>query len=91
MRTFEAPIGNDFATVGPEESEADAVKGFVDTHVAGRKGSMISRKDVAVERKRDNDEHQHFGVVLDGLKDDQFTLNERQPITADIVPNGKTR
>jgi hypothetical protein len=49
MRTFEAPIGNNFATVGPEEQEEDAVKGFVDTHVAGRRGSMISREDVAVE------------------------------------------
>ena len=82
MRTFEAPIGNDFATVELEEPEADAVKGFVDTHVAGRRGSMISREDVVAERKRDNNEHQHFGVVLDRLEDDQFTLNKKgQPIS----------
>ena len=36
----------------------------------------------------DNNDHQHFGVVLDGLKDDQFTLNEGQPITADIIAVG---
>jgi hypothetical protein len=88
MRTFKAPIGNDFTTVGPEEPEADVVKGFVDTHVAGRRSSMISRKDVAAERKRDDNEHQHFGVVLDGLKDDQFTLNKGQPIAADIIAVG---
>ena len=82
MRTFEAPIGNDFATVGPEEPEADAVKGFMDTHVAGRRGSMISREDAAAERKGNDNEHQHFGIVLDGLKDDQFTLNKGQPIAA---------
>ena len=35
VRTFEAPIRNDFSTMRPKESKADAVKGFVDTHVAG--------------------------------------------------------
>ena len=88
MRTFEAPIGNDFATVGPEEPKTDAVKGIVDTHVAGRRGSMISREDVTAERKRDDNEHQQFGIVLDGLKDEQFTLNKGQPIAADIIAVG---
>ena len=84
--TFDTPI---FAAVGQKETEADAVKGFVDTHVAGRKGSMISRKDVAPERNRDNDEHQYFGVVLYWLGDNQFTLNEGQQITADIIAVGE--
>ena len=84
MRAFEATVGN----VGPEEPEVDAVKGFVDTHVAGRRGSMISREDVAAERKRDNNEHQHFGVVLDGLKDDRFTHDKGQSIVADIIAVG---
>jgi hypothetical protein len=88
MREFEAPIGNDFVTVGPKEPEADAVKGFVDTYVTSRRGSVISREDVMPERNRDNDEHQHFGVVLYWLKDDQFTLKEGQPITADIIVVG---
>ena len=35
VRTFEAPIGNDFPTMGPKEPKTDAVKGLVDTHVAG--------------------------------------------------------
>ena len=35
VMTFEAPIGDDFPTMGPKEPKADAVKGFVDTHVAG--------------------------------------------------------
>jgi hypothetical protein len=35
VRTFDkAPIGNDFPTMGPKEPKIDAVKGFVDTHVA---------------------------------------------------------
>ena len=46
---------------------------------------MIIRKDVAAEQKRDNNEDQHFDVVLDRLKDDQFTLNKGQPIAADII------
>ena len=49
---------------------------------------MISRKDGTAERKRDNDEHQHFGVVLDGLKDNQFTLDKGQPIAAEIIVVG---
>ena len=49
---------------------------------------MISREDIAAERKGDDNEHQHFGIVLDGLKDDQFTLNKGQPITADIIAVG---
>jgi hypothetical protein len=84
MRAFEATVGN----VGPEEPEVDAVKGFVDTHVAGRRGSMISRKDVTPERNKDNDEHQHFGFVLYWMEDNQFTLNEGQLITADIIAVG---
>jgi hypothetical protein len=35
MRTFEAPISNNFPTMGPKEPKTDTVKGFVDTHVAG--------------------------------------------------------
>ena len=35
VRTFEAPIGNDFPTMRPKDSKADAVKGFVNTYVAG--------------------------------------------------------
>jgi hypothetical protein len=35
VRTFEAPIGNALPTMGPKELKTDAVKGFVDTHVAG--------------------------------------------------------
>jgi len=34
VRTFEAPIGNNFLTVGSKEVETDAVKGFVDIHLA---------------------------------------------------------
>jgi hypothetical protein len=46
---FEAPIGNDFPTVIPKEMEMNVVEGFVDTHEAGRGGSMEDREDVAAE------------------------------------------
>jgi hypothetical protein len=35
VRTFEAPISNDFPAMGPEEPKTDAMRGFVDTYVAG--------------------------------------------------------
>jgi hypothetical protein len=46
---------------------------------------MVGRENVTAERNENNDEHQHFGVVLDGLEDDQFTLNKGQPIATDII------
>jgi hypothetical protein len=49
---------------------------------------MISREDVEAERKGNDNEHQHFGIVLDGLKDDQLTLNKGQPIAVDIIAVG---
>jgi hypothetical protein len=53
--------------------------------VAGGRGGMIRRKDVVTEREGGNDEHQHFSVVLDGLVDDKFAFEEREPVLADIV------
>jgi hypothetical protein len=88
VRTFEAPIRNDFSTMRPKESKADAVKGFVDTHVAGWRGGVVGRENVAAERNRNNDKHQHFGVVLNGLEDNQFTLNKGQPIATDVIAVG---
>ena len=76
VRTFETPSRNDFSTMRPKESKADAVKGFVDTHVAGGRGGMVSRENVVAKRNRNNDKHQHFGVVLNGLEDNQFTLDK---------------
>jgi hypothetical protein len=91
VKTFEAPIGNDFPTMGSKEPKTDAVKGFVDTHVAGWKGGMVGRENVAAERNRNNDEHQHFGVVLSRLGDNQFTLNKGQPIATDIIMVGRMK
>jgi hypothetical protein len=85
VRTFEAPISNDFPTMGPKEPKADVVKGFVDTHVAGGRSGMVGRENVATERNRNNDKHEHFGVVLNGLENNQFTLDKGQPIAADII------
>ena len=52
---------------------------------------MVGREDVASEREKNNDEHQHFCVVLNGLEDDQFTLNEGQPIMTDKVTVGRMK
>jgi hypothetical protein len=44
-----------------------------------------------VERNRNNDEHQHFGAVLNGLEEDHFTLNKGQPIAMDIITVGQMK
>jgi hypothetical protein len=50
---------------------------------------MVGRENVAAERKRNkNDKHQHFGVVLNGLEDNQVTLDKGQPIATDIIVVG---
>jgi hypothetical protein len=57
MRALKHPVGNVFATVWPKESETDAVEGFVDAHVPSGRRGVTSRKDVAAERKRDDNQH----------------------------------
>jgi hypothetical protein len=49
---------------------------------------MVGRENVAAERNRNNDKHQHFGVVLNGLEDNQFNLDKGQPIATDIIAVG---
>jgi hypothetical protein len=49
---------------------------------------VVGRENVAAERNRNNDKHQHFGVVLNGLEDNQFTLNKGQPIATDVIAVG---
>jgi len=67
------------------------VKGFVDTHVAGGRGGMVGKENVAAERNRNNDKHQHFGVVLNKLEDNQFTLNKGQTIATDVIAVGRMK
>jgi hypothetical protein len=52
---LEDPRGDIFATVRPEKTETDAMKGFVDTHVASGGRGMVGRKDITAERYRNND------------------------------------
>jgi hypothetical protein len=52
---------------------------------------MVGREKVVAERNRNNNKHQHFGVVLNGLEDNQFTLNEGQTIVTDIVMVGQMK
>jgi hypothetical protein len=49
---------------------------------------MIGRENVVAERNRNNDKHQHFGVVLNRLEDNQFTLDKGQPIATNIITVG---
>jgi hypothetical protein len=49
---------------------------------------MVGRENVAAEQNRNNDEHQHFGVVLNGLEDKKFTLNKGRTIATDIIMVG---
>ena len=57
VRALEAPVCDVLAAARPKEAEADAMEGFVDTHVAGRGGRMVSGEYVAAKGRRDNDEH----------------------------------
>ena len=68
MRALENPVGNVFTAVRPKEAETNAMERFVDAHVAGSWGGMVRGKDVTAERRRDNDQHKHLGIVLNGLE-----------------------
>ena len=52
---------------------------------------MVGRENVTAERNRNNDEYQHFGVVLNVLEDNQFTLNKGQTIAMDIIMVGRMK
>jgi hypothetical protein len=83
--TLEAPSSNVLVAVRPKEAKADAMKGFIDAHVACGGGGVISRKDVTTKGEGNDDKHQEFGVVQDGLVNNQFAINERHFVLADII------
>jgi hypothetical protein len=85
MGALEDPVGNIFATERPEETKTNAMKSFVDTHMAGGRGCMISRENVPTKRERNNDKHQEFFIVLDRLEDNKFAFEEGQAILANVV------
>ena len=85
MRALEDPVGNIFAAERPEETKTNAMESFVDTHMAGGRGGMISRENVPTKRERNNDKHQEFFIVLDWLEDNKFAFEERQSILANVV------
>ena len=47
MWTLEDPVLNILSALRPEETEADAVKSFVDAHVTWSGGGVVGRKDVS--------------------------------------------
>jgi hypothetical protein len=85
MRALKNPGGDIFAAHRPEEAETDAVEGFINTHVTGRRRGMVGGEDITAQRRRDNDEHQHFRVVLNRLEHDNFAVVESETILTDII------
>ena len=76
VRALKNPLGDVFADERPEEPESDAMQSLINTHMAGRRRGVVSREDVTTKRQRYNDEHQHFLVVLDWLKDNEFAVEK---------------
>jgi hypothetical protein len=91
VRALKNPGSDAFAAHRPKEAETDAVEGFINTHVTGRRGGMVGGEDVATQRQRDNNEHQHFGVILDGLEDDKLAIVERETVLTDIIAVSKVK
>ncbi len=58
MRTLENPISNVLATEGPEEPKTNAMESLVNAHVTSGRRSVVSGKDCATKRARDDDEHE---------------------------------
>jgi hypothetical protein len=49
---------------------------------------VVSREDVATERQGNDDEHQHFFVVLDRLENNKLAIKEGEAVLANLVSVG---
>ena len=83
--TLKNPIGNILATVRPEESKTNPVQSLVNAHMASGRGGMVGREDVATEGQWNNDQHQHFLVVLDRLEDDKLAVQQRKAVLTNVI------
>jgi hypothetical protein len=72
----------------PKEAEADAMQSLVDSHMTGRGRGMVSREDVATKGRRNDDQHQHLLIVLNGLVNDELAIEEGEAVLADVVTVG---
>jgi len=88
VRAAENPFGNVFAAMRPKEAEADAMQSLVDSHMTGRGRGMVSREDVATKGRRNDDQHQHLLIVLNGLVNDELAIEEGEAVLADVVTVG---
>ena len=66
------------------------------THVPCRWRSVVGRENVTAQTGRYNNEHEELGVVLDGLEDDKFSVENGDAILANIgavggVQRGKVK
>ena len=50
VRALKNPLGDVFADEMPEEPESDAMQSLINTHMAGRRGGVVSREDVTTKR-----------------------------------------
>jgi hypothetical protein len=50
---------------------------LVYSHVTSGRRGMVSRKNVTAERARNDNQHEHFLVVLDRLENDKFAIEKR--------------
>jgi hypothetical protein len=85
VQALQHPIGNVTTAVWPKEAESDAVKGFIDTHVACSGCSMVCGESVMTKWGRDNNQHEELFVVLNRLEHNQFVVHERNVIMTDII------
>jgi hypothetical protein len=82
---FEDPISDVLAIEGPEKSKPDSMKCFINVHMAGSGGGVVSGEDSTAERGRNNNQHEQFFVVLDTLKDDQMVVDNSDAIAPNVI------
>jgi hypothetical protein len=56
--------------------------------MGGPRGCVVSREDITAERQGDNDQHQHFLDILDGLIDNKLAIKKRLAVLTDILTAG---
>ena len=88
VRALKDPVGDVLAAQGPKETEADAVQSFVDPHMTSRGGCMVGGEDVMAKGQRDDDEHEHLLIVLNGLEDNELALKKRESVLVDVITVG---
>jgi hypothetical protein len=85
VAALEDPVSNVLAIGRPEEAEADAMKRFVDAHMASGRGSVVRIEDGAAKRGVDSNQHEQFLVVLDALEDNEVVIDNGDAFLTYII------